>query len=63
MMGALSIFSPLAPLMQGPMGILAPILRVLLELWAARGERSPRYVKGALLVLLLALVLIMFGFL
>ncbi len=63
MMGALSIFSPLAPLMQGPMGILAPILRVLLGLWAARGDCSSWYVKGALLVLLLALVLIMFGFL
>ncbi len=63
MRGALSIFTPLAPLMQGPLGILGPVLLILLGLWMGRGDRSPWYVKGLLLALLGALVLVLFGYL
>ena len=42
------------------MGIFGPVLLILLGLWLGRGERSPWYVKAALLGLLLVLFLIMF---
>lgn len=45
----------------GPLGILGPILLILLGLWSGRGNRSPRYVKAALLTALTVLFLIMFG--
>ncbi len=47
----------------GPLGIFGPILLVLTGLWLARGDRSPWFVKAALLVLLAVLLLIMFGYL
>ncbi len=50
-------------LLQGPMGIAGPILLILLVLWMARGDRSPWYVKAALLLPLALLLLIMFGIL
>lgn len=59
MRAALSIFTPLAPLMRGPLGIFGPILLILAGLWMARGDRSPRRVKAVLLALL-ALLLILF---
>ena len=46
----------------GPLGILGPILLILMGLWLARGDRSPWYVKAALLGLLTVLFLIMFGY-
>lgn len=46
----------------GPLGIFGPILLIFLGLWAARGGRSPWYVKAVLLGLLLALFLILFRF-
>lgn len=49
-------------LLQGPLGIAGPILLILLVLWMARGDRSPWYVKAALLSLLAVLFLIMFGY-
>lgn len=49
-------------LLQGPLGIAGPILLILLVLWMARGDRSPWYVKAALLGLLTVLFLIMFGY-
>lgn len=63
MRAALSIFTPLAPLMRGPMGIFGPILLLLAGLWLGRGDRSPWYVKAVLCVLLLVLFLILFGIL
>ena len=50
-------------LLQGPMGIAGPILLILLVLWMARWERSPWYVKAALLLPLALLLLIMLRFL
>ena len=32
-------------LLQGPMGIAGPILLILLVLWMAQGERSPRAIQ------------------
>ena len=46
----------------GPLGIFGPILLIAVGLWAARGDRSPWYVKAVLLGLLLVLFLILFGF-
>ena len=46
----------------GPLGILGPILLILVGLWLGRGDRSPWYVKAALLGLLTVLFLIMFGY-
>lgn len=46
----------------GPLGIFGPILLIVVGLWAARGDRSPWYVKAVLLGLLLALFLIMLGY-
>lgn len=63
MRAALSIFTPLAPLMRGPLGIFGPILLIVLGLWFGRGDRSPWYVKAALLGLLAVLLLAMFGYL
>lgn len=48
-------------LVRGPLGILGPILVLLLLLWLTRGEHSPWYVKAALLVALVVLILIMLG--
>lgn len=60
MMGLADVFGLLCMVMS-PMGIFGPILLVLLGLWTGRGDRSPWYVKAALLVLLAVLLLIMFG--
>jgi len=60
MRSALSIFTPLSPLLQGPLGIFGPILLILLCLWMARGNRSPWFAKAVLLALLVLLLLIMF---
>ena len=46
----------------GPRGLLGPILLILVGLWLGRGNRSPWYVKAALLGLLTVLFLIMFGY-
>lgn len=46
----------------GPLGIFGPILLVLTGLWMGRGDRSPWYGKAALLVLLVVLFLVMFGY-
>ena len=48
---------------RGPLGILGPILLLLLCLWLGRGERSPWYVKAALLAPLAILLLVMLGYL
>lgn len=47
----------------GPLGIFGPILLGSLGLWLARGDRSPWYVKAALLVFFALLLLILFGIL
>lgn len=44
---------------RGPLGIFGPMLLVLLCLWLGRGNRSPWYVKAALLAVLAVLVLIL----
>ena len=46
-------------LVSGPLGIAGPILVLLLLLWLARGERSPWYVKAALLAALAVLIFVM----
>lgn len=46
----------------GPLGIFGPILLILLCLWLGRGDRSPCFVKAALIALLVLLVLIMLGY-
>lgn len=53
-------FDPVQIIM-GPMGILGPIILILVGLWLVRGDRSPWYVKAALLAALAVLLLIMFG--
>lgn len=47
----------------GPMGVLGPMLLILAGLWMGRGDRSPWYVKAALLAALAILLLIMLGWL
>lgn len=59
MMGVRDAFDPVQ-MMMGPMGILGPILLVFMGLWLGRGDRSPWYVKAALLAALAVLLLIMF---
>ena len=49
-------------LLRGPLGIMGPILLILLCLCLGRGDRSPWYLKAALLGLLTVLFLIMFGY-
>lgn len=44
---------------RGPLGIFGPMPLVLLCLWLGRGNRSPWYVKAALLAVLAVLVLIL----
>lgn len=45
------------------MGVLGPMLLILAGLWMGRGDRSPWYVKTALLAALAILLLIMLGWL
>ena len=45
------------------MGVLGPMLLILAGLWMGRGDRSPWYVKAALLAALAILLLIMLGWL
>ena len=59
-MAALNVF---VPLLTGPLGIFGPMLLLLLGLWLGRGNRSPWFVKAALLALLSVMLLIMFGYL
>lgn len=59
-MGVLDIAGSILPEMLGPLGIFGPILLLLMGLWLGRGDRSPRYVKAVLWVLLLVLFLILF---